>query len=245
MHKFYKFCFVLFCVNTAFAQILTGTFYYDLSFKTFDVAEEKRTLIKLGNNQYRAILEAETVGFASLFKNYTIFAQSDFKIKNKAIQSKFYKRLEKDNDEIKKDFEIIIDSKKQIITDKNNKVLKTKKGNIVDLLSIFYAMVYELQQFPQKTDFFYQTATGDEIFADHYQKQPLEKITIRGITYETVKLEKKDDPKRETRGWFDVNNHFLLLKVEHISADGDGYRYEINFNRNKEEMVNLYPDEEN
>lgn len=238
------FLFCLFFLNTVFADIPTGVFYYDLSFKTFDVAEEKRTIIKLGNNQYRAILEAETVGFASLFTDYTIFSQSDFVIKNNIIESKFYKRLEKDNDEIKKDFEIIIDSEKQIITDKNNKILKTKKGAVVDLLSIFYAMVYELQTFPNKQNFYYQTATGDEVFDDFYQKQSLEEITIRGITYETVKLEKQDDPKRETRGWFDVNNHFLLLKVEHISADGDGYRYEINLERNKKEIVDLYPDEE-
>lgn len=230
--------------NAIFAQIQTGVYYYDLSFKTFDIAEEKRTLIKTAPNQYRAILEAETVGFASFFTDYTIFSQSDFVIKNNLIKSKFYKRLEKDGKEIKKDFEIKIDSKNQTITDKNNKILRTKKGSIVDLLSIFYAMVYELQTFPNKKDFYYQTATGDEVFDDYYQKQPPKKITIRGVTYDTVKLEKKDDPKRETRGWFDINNNFLLLKVEHISADGDGYRYEINLEHGKEEKIDLYPDEE-
>jgi hypothetical protein len=237
---------ILIVFNSAFvcAKMTTGVYYYDLSFKTIDVAEEKRTITKIATNQYRAILNAETVGFASLFKDYRIFAQSDFVINKNGVDSTFYKRIEKDDGKIQKDFELVIDSKKHQITSKTKETWRAKKGNIVDYLSIFYAMVYDLQNFPKKQDFHYQTASGDSFLPDHYKRIGVETLTLRGRDYQAVKLEKQGDPKRETRGWFDIDNDFLLLKVEHISADDDGYRYEINLERNKEEKIDLYPDED-
>ena len=139
---------LFFYVNIALA-FEPHTANYQLSINGVKIAEEVRTLHKL-DDQYFYTANAKTSGLAALIKDYTISASSTFSTNKEGVDSINYQILEQEGKHVSENYVIDIYSESGTVisglTKTQPKVItwRAKKDNIVDPLSLFLALSYDI-----------------------------------------------------------------------------------------------------
>jgi hypothetical protein len=220
---------LFFYVNTAFAfEPLTAN--YQLSINGVKIAEEVRTLHKLGD-QYFYTANAKTSGLAALIKDYTVSASSTFLINKEGVDSINYQILEQEGKQVTENYVIDIYSKSGTVmsglTKTQPKVItwKAKQGNIVDPLSLFLALSYDLKDKPNQSEFSYQVADGKSIEQQYYKRTKNQIVKIDNQTFSAVKVERINS-KNNIQAYFLSEYQYLPVIIK-LTKGSKKYRYEI------------------
>jgi hypothetical protein len=223
---------IFFLINSTVFAFEAHTANYQLSINGLKIAEEVRMLHQL-ENSYLYTADAETTGLASLIKDYTIVASSSFMINAQGVNSTNYKIIEKDGKKIKKNYVVdisSIDSSVTSILTKTHPAVKTwkaKKGNIVDPLSIFLAIAFDLQNHPEQTKFNYQIADGKRLKQQSFKRTTNQSIKVVDKVFDTIKVEKNDDKENHIQAFFAPEYGYIPVLIKQ-KKDGKSFTYEIN-----------------
>jgi hypothetical protein len=223
---------IFFLINSTAFAFEAHTANYQLSINGLKIAEEVRVLHQL-EDSYLYTANAKTSGFAAFIKDYTIIASSSFALNEQGVNSTNYKIIEKDGDKIKKNYVVDINSVDNSVTSmltKNHPAVKTwvaKKGNIVDSLSIFLAIAFDLQNHPEQTKFNYQIADGKKLKHQFFKKTTTQSIEVIGKIFDTIKVEKNDDKENHIQAFFAPEYGYIPVLIKH-KKDGKSFTYEIN-----------------
>ena len=221
---------LFFYIGTAFA-FEPHTANYQLSINGIKIAEEVRTLHDLGD-QYFYTANAKTSGMAALIKDYTISASSTFSINKKGVDSNNYQILEQEDKQVTKNYVIDITSKNNTVmsgltkTQPNVITWKAKQGNIVDPLSLFLALSYDLQDKPDQLEFSYQIADGKSIDQHDYKKTENQAIKINGQTFNATRVDRINNKDNNMQAYFLSEYRYLPVIIKQAKGSKK-YRYEI------------------
>ena len=202
-------------------QALTPhTAYYDIYINGIKIAKDTRTLTK-NNNQYQYTEYAKTTGWMSWLRKYEVNITANLSVNNLGVNTINYQKIEKDGSKTKIDEKVIIDAQTQLITF-NNQTFKKEKGNIVDNLSLFLALAYDLEKYPQQTEFTYQVINKKGVKYRNYKKITTETLNINGNQTPSIKL--SDGANLDV--WIAPSYHYLPVMLKKIEND-DEYRYKL------------------
>ncbi len=221
---------LFFYINTVFA-FEPHTANYQLSINGIKIAEEVRTLHEVGD-QYFYTANAKTSGLAAMIKDYTISASSTFSTNKEGVDSINYQILEQEDKQVTENYVIDIYSKNGTImsgltkTQPNVVTWKTKQGNIVDPLSLFLALSYDLKDKPSQSEFSYQVADGKSIEQQYYKKTESQTITIDNQTFKTIKVERIDSENNNIQAYFLSEYRYLPVTIK-LTKGSKKYLYEI------------------
>lgn len=221
---------LLFCTSTAFA-FEPHVANYQLSINGIKIAEEVRTLHDLGD-QYFYTANAKTSGMAALIKDYTISASSTFSINKKGVDSNNYQILEQEDKQVTKNYVIDITSKNNTVmsaltkTQPNVITWKAKQGNIVDPLSLFLALSYDLKDKPDQSEFSYQVANGKSIEQQHYKKTENQVVRINSQAFNAVKVERINSENNNMQAYFLSGYQYLPVTIK-MTKGSKKYLYQI------------------
>jgi hypothetical protein len=220
---------LFFYINTAFAfEPITAN--YQLSINGIKIAEEVRTLHKLGD-RYFYTANAKTSGLFASFKDYTVSASSTFLINKEGVDGINYHILEQEGEQVIKNYVIDIYSKSGTVisslTKTQPKVVtwKAKQGNIVDPLSLFLALTHDLKHKPNQSEFSYQVADGRSIEQQYYKKTKNQIVKIDNQTFSAVKVELINS-KNNIEAYFLSGYQYLPVIIK-VTKGSRKYHYEI------------------
>ena len=204
---------------------------YQLSINGFKIAEEVRTLHKL-EDRYFYTANAKTSGVAALIKDYSIAASSAFAINDNDVNSIHYQIIEQEGGKFSKNYMIDVDSKNNTVmsnlTRTQPKILtwKSNGGNIVDPLSLFLALSYDLKNKSDQYQFSYQVADGKSIEQHNYQKTDNHTLDINGQVLMTIKVSMLDKNDNNIQAYFSPKHQYLPVLIEH-TKQGRKYQYQL------------------
>jgi hypothetical protein len=221
---------LFFYLNNALA-FKPHTANYHLSINGFKVAEEIRTLHEL-DGQYFYTANAKTSGLAALVKDYSIAASSVFSINDKGVDGLNYQIMEQENSKVSKNYAIDIVSKNNIVmsilTKSQPKITtwKSEDGNIVDPLSVFLAISYDLKSKPNQNEFYYQVANGKSVKQHHYKKTENQAIKIDGQTFNAVRVDRMNSGNNKSQIYFLTKYRYLPVIIKQTKG-AKQYLYKI------------------
>ena len=221
---------LFFYVNTALA-FEPHTANYQLSINGVKIAEEVRTLHQLGD-QYFYTANAKTSGLAALIKDYTISASSTFLINKEGVGSINYQILEQEGRQVSENYVIDIYSESGTVmsglTKTQPKVItwKVKKGNVVDPLSLFLALSYNLKDKPNQSEFSYQVADGKSVEQQYYKKTENQIVSVDNQTFNAIKVERINSENNNMQAYFLSEYRYLPVIIK-MTKGSKKYRYEI------------------
>jgi hypothetical protein len=184
------------------------------------------------DNQYFYTANAETSGVLSLIKDYSIAASSIFSINDKGVDGVNYQIMEQENGKVSKNRAIDISSKNNtvisILTKTQPKIItwKAEQGNIVDPLSLFLAISYDLTNKPNQKDFYYQVANGKSVKQHHYQKSKNVDIKINNRTFKTIKVDRMDSTNNKSQIYYLTEYRYLPVIIKQTKGSKK-YLYKI------------------
>lgn len=193
---------------------------YSLEINGWKVADEVRILRK-ENGRWTYSAEAKTIGIAKLFKDRQIRAISKFTINNFGVDAINYQKIEASGNKIYKNIKLKLNSKNQKASTKT-KTWKLKKSNVVDPLSLFLALSYDLKNQPQQVQFNYQEADGKRLKHRSYHKIGFDIINIKDRKIKTIKI----SDGKNLNAWFAPSLDFLPILIEK-DDNASKYRYQM------------------
>lgn len=221
---------LFFYLNNALA-FQPHTANYQLSINGINIAEEIRTLHEL-EDQYFYTANAKTSKLISLIKDYSIAASSVFLINKKGVDGINYQVMEQENGKVSKNRAIDISSKNNIVisilTKTQPKIItwQAEQGNIVDPLSVFLAISYDLTNKPKQKDFYYQVANGKSVKQHHYQKSKKEDIKINNQTFKTIRVDRMNSANNKSQIYYLTEYRYLPVIIKQTKGSKK-YLYEI------------------
>lgn len=229
MKRSYFLSFILFFFQGAFA-LEPHTANYQLSINGLKIAEEVRTLHQI-DNQYFYTANAKTTGVAALVKDYSISASSTFKKNQHGVDSVNYQIIEQEDQKFSKNYAIDVYSEnsivRSILTKAQPKVIdwQAKKGNIVDPLSLFLALSFDIKNNPDALAFNYQVADGKSIQDHTYQHSKNQTLTINNKALLVSKVEKINNNNKITAFFSYQHDYLPILILQNKS--GKDYEYRL------------------
>ncbi len=140
--------------------------------------------------------------------------------------------MEQENGKVSKNRAIDISSKNNtvtsILTKTQPKVLtwKAEQGNIVDPLSVFLAISYDLADKPNQKDFYYQVANGKSVKQHHYQKTQNTDIKINNQTFKAVRVDRMNSSNNKSQIYYLTEYRYLPVIIKQTKGSKK-YLYEI------------------
>ncbi|HCV74984.1 MAG TPA: hypothetical protein DGE70_04625, partial [Gammaproteobacteria bacterium] len=175
---------------------------------------------------------AKTSGLAALIKDYTISASSTFLINKEGVGSINYQILEQEGKQVSENYVIDINSKSGTVmsslTKTQPKVItwKVKKGNVVDPLSLFLALSYNLKDKPNQSEFSYQVADGKSVEQQYYKKTENQIVSVDNQTFNAIKVERINSENNNMQAYFLSEYRYLPVIIK-MTKGSKKYRYEI------------------
>ena len=166
---------ILVTLNNATMALNPFIAKYKLTINGLSIATETRILNQFGDD-YIYTANAKTSGIVKLLGDISIDARSLFSINRNGVDSQSYLINENKNGKLAKNYAINISSKNNMalsastLSNPEAIILKSTGKNIVDPLSLFMALSYDLRKHPNKTKFDYQVADGKSIEQQQYVK---------------------------------------------------------------------------
>lgn len=225
---FYSICALMFACNAYALKSFTAN--YNLSLDGIFVATETRTL-NTEDDRYIYFSKAQTTGLAKLFSDITIEAKSTFFINDYGVDSRSYFITENKDGALTKSTSLIISSENNevvsnpTIFQEDTVTIKSKGGNIIDPLSLFLALAYDLEKYPGKSTFSYQLADGTTIKDNVYSKIPGKTIAVGNKLIEVIGVTILNS-ENDIMALFSPEYQFLPVIIERTNGD-TRYRYEL------------------
>ena len=144
--------------------------------------------LKVNNDQFEFTTEAQT---ASVWKALYDFSRSEKSIGNEIdgqIINTNFSVIEKIKEEVKKNYEITIETDKNYAVSSNGDEFKIKPGLLVDTLSVYLALSNDMVNKPNESEFTYQVVDEVGVKYLQFKLEGSEKILINESEIETVRV---------------------------------------------------------
>jgi len=144
--------------------------------------------LKINDSQFEFTTEAST---ASVWKALYDFSRSERSIGNEIdgqIINTYFSVVEKIKDEIKKNYEITIETDKNYAVSSSGEEFEIKPGLLVDPLSVYLALSNDMIKKPSQSEFTYQVV--DEVGVKYlkFKLDGPEKLLINESDIETIRV---------------------------------------------------------
>ena len=145
-------------------------------------------VLEVNENQFVFSTEATTESLLKVLYDYSRFEKSVGNVIDGQIINTYFSVIEKNKDEITKNYEI------QIITDKNyaisstGKQWKVKPGLLVDQLSVYLALANDIPKKPDQLEFTYQVVDQVGVKYLKFLVVGFESININENEIDTIKI---------------------------------------------------------
>jgi len=144
--------------------------------------------LKVNNDQFEFTTDAKT---ASVWKALYDFSRSEKSIGNEIdgqIINTYFSVIEKIKDEVKKNYEITIETDKNYAVSSSGEEFEIKPGLLVDPLSVYLALSNDMIKKPSQSEFTYQVV--DEVGVKYlkFKLDGPEKLLINESDIETIRV---------------------------------------------------------
>ncbi len=210
--------FIIFFTNQNYAvELPVYSAKYKLEINGIFVANDKKILIKNSDNSYLYTSNVNSTWLLSLFKKYSIKYTSKFVINNLGLNSTSYEMIKDENDKIKENTILIINSaSKTVLNTANNKIYPANTGNIIDKLNRILALHYDILNAPKKLIYNYQIATNKKIKLQSFYNHGITNITINDKTIKVIKvMAKNKDSNKKTIIYFAIDKKYAPILIKH------------------------------
>jgi len=144
--------------------------------------------LKVNNDQFEFTTDAKT---ASLWKALYDFSRSEKSIGieiDGQIINTYFSVIEKIKDEVKKNYEITIETDKNYAVSSNGEEFEIKPGLLVDPLSVYLALSNDMIKKPGKSEFIYQVVDEVGVKYLQFKLDGPEKLLINESYIETMRV---------------------------------------------------------
>jgi len=144
--------------------------------------------LEVNNNQFEFTTDAKT---ASVWKALYDFSRSEKSMGNEIdgqIINTYFSVIEKIKDEVKKNYEITIETDKNYAVSSTGEEFEIKPGLLVDPLSVYLALSNDMINKPNQPEFIYQVVDQAGVKYLKFKIDSLEDILINKIEIETVRV---------------------------------------------------------
>ena len=144
--------------------------------------------LKVNNDQFEFTTDAKT---ASVWKALYDFSRSEKSIGNETdgqIINTYFSVIEKIKDEIKKNYEITIETDKNYAVSSTGKEFEIKPGLLVDPLSVYLALSNDMINKPNQAEFIYQVVDEVGVKYLQFKLDGPEKLLINEGDIETIRV---------------------------------------------------------
>jgi len=144
--------------------------------------------LKVNNDQFEFTTDAKT---ASVWKALYDFSRSEKSIGNETdgqIINTYFSVIEKIKDEIKKNYEITIETDKNYAVSSTGEEFEIKPGLLVDPLSVYLALSNDMINKPNQTEFIYQVVDEVGVKYLQFKLDGPEKLLINEGDIETIRV---------------------------------------------------------
>jgi len=218
-------------INPVAHALEAHTANYQLSINGFKIAEEVRTLHKL-DEHYFYTANARTSGLAAFIKNYSIAASSTFSTNRQGVNATHYQIIEQKEGALVKNYAIDIYSKNHTVvsiltkTQPRIRTWQSKGGKIVDPLSLFLALSFDLEHNPSQSIFTYQVANGKSIQQHQYKRVNEHLIKINNQSVKAIKMIRINASNNDIKAYFLPKYGYLPALIER-HKNGKKYTYKL------------------
>jgi len=144
--------------------------------------------LKINNNQFEFTTEAKT---GSLWKALYDYSRSENSIGNEIdgqIISTYFSVIEKIKEEVKKNYEITIETDKNYAVSSTGSEFEIKPGLLVDTLSVYLALSNDIINKPSQLEFTYQVVDEAGVKYLQFKLDGSEKLLINESEIETIRV---------------------------------------------------------
>jgi hypothetical protein len=144
--------------------------------------------LEVNNNQFEFTTEAKT---ESLWKALYDYSRNEKSIGNEIdgqVINTYFSVLEKNKEELKKNYEIIIETDKNYAVSSSGEEFEIKPGLLVDPLSVYLALSQDLTNSPNNPDFTYQVVDQVGVKYLTFMQDGIENILVNEIEIETIRV---------------------------------------------------------
>ena len=144
--------------------------------------------LKVNNDQFEFTTDAKT---ASVWKALYDFSRSEKSIGNEIdgqIINTYFSVIEKIKDEIKKNYEITIETDKNYAVSSSGEEFEIKPGLLVDPLSVYLALSNDMIKKPSQSEFTYQVVDEVGVKYLQFKLDGPEKLLINESDIETIRV---------------------------------------------------------
>jgi len=144
--------------------------------------------LEVDQTEFKYTSEAST---ASLWKTLFDYKRSEKSVgllSNDDLLGSYYRQFELKDGEVENDFEINIFSAQNYATFNNEKTWKVRPGSIVDELSVYLALSYHINKYPNVESLVYQVANEEGIKTQKFIIDGTETVKVNGKELETIKV---------------------------------------------------------
>ena len=144
--------------------------------------------LEINGNQFEFTTEART---ASLWKALYDYSRSEKSIGNEIdgqIINTYFSVVEKIKDEIKKNYEITIETDKNYAVSSTGSEFEIKPGLLVDTLSVYLALSNDIINKPSQSEFTYQVVDEVGVKYLQFKVDGSEKLLINESEIETIRV---------------------------------------------------------
>ena len=199
--------------NTKMGELKIGTATLDLNIK---------------NNQFEFTTEAKT---ESLWKAFYDYSRSEKSMGNKVdghIINTYFSVVEKVKGEVKKNYEITIETDKNYALSSNGEEWEIKPGLLVDTLSVYLALSNDMLNKSNKSEFTYQVVDQKGVKYLKFKVLGPENILINENEIKTIKV--KCDELELTLN-LSINDNFQPVKIQRINGSTEFTMLLIDFTK--------------
>ena len=144
--------------------------------------------LEVNNNQFKFTTDAKTESLWRALYDYSRIEKSMGNEVDGQIINTYFSVTEKIKDEVKKNYEITIETDKNYAVSSNGDEFEIKPGLLVDTLSVYLALSNDMINNPSQSDFTYQVVDQDGVKYLNFKVGGPENILINNIEIETVKV---------------------------------------------------------
>ena len=144
--------------------------------------------LKINGNQFEFTTEART---ASLWKALYDYSRSEKSIGNEIdgqIINTYFSVIEKIKSEVKKNYEITIETDKNYAVSSTGSEFEIKPGLLVDTLSVYLALSNDIINKPSQSEFTYQVVDEVGVKYLQFKVDGSEKLLINESEIETIRV---------------------------------------------------------
>ena len=144
--------------------------------------------LNINNNQFEFRTEAKT---ESVWKALYDYSRSEKSVGNEVdgqIINTYFSVIENVKDEVKKDYEIIIETDKNYAVSSSGEEFEIKPGLLVDPLSVYLALSNDIISKPNQSEFTYQVVDEVGVKYLQFKLDGPEKLLINESDIETIRV---------------------------------------------------------